>query len=70
MNIQKDKIHKFSKEDAIKGGSKRSVKKTRANRLNPVKHGRYSKYFTQEFLELLRNPDKFDSLMSTHLMEN
>jgi hypothetical protein len=38
----KDKIHKLSNADKIKGGSVSSPKKTLANSLNNLQHGKYS----------------------------
>lgn len=39
----KGKVHKFTKEDAIKGGKTMSRKRYLANSFNPIKTGKYSK---------------------------
>ena len=40
----KDTIHKLSNADKIKGGKMSSPKKTLANSLNNLKHGRYAEH--------------------------
>jgi adenine-specific DNA glycosylase len=39
----KGKVHTFTKEDSIKGGQARSKKKSYANSINPVIHGKYAR---------------------------
>lgn len=63
------RTHERAVELGRKGGKAKSKAKAMANSIKNLKHGKYSKYFDETYVELVRNPDKFDSILSNQLMK-
>jgi hypothetical protein len=59
--------HKLTREEQVKGGKAKSERKTKANRIKAIKHGKYAKYVSEDFVNMLKDPNQFMQLLGREL---